>query len=535
MARPVIDNPDNPNPPSGPGDIELSPSFERRWKELGGSKWGLPCNNGHRMADGITSVVDFKPQHNAVATKTLASGRGGVFFLTGAIRLAWLRHDFRRQNLGAPTADPKPTHDGHGQYQTFERAVWVWHPDTGAHEVHGPIQALYGKLGGSAWGYPITDELIAPDGRGRFNHFRVPETGEEKSIYWSPETGAQPLVGFIRGAWLSYTGDGSLGYPASPELPTGNGTDGGRYQVFENCVYVWHASTGAHEVHGSIHQRYGELGGSEWGFPVTDETKTPDGAGRYNHFRDLKTGEERSIYWSPSSGAHEVAGRIRQRWAELGWELGHLGYPRGPEAPWPEGGSGSRQQPFQHGRMLYRAQDGATAPEPVRFDRSKGSGAGFRYDAHVEARFDGTVRFFGQARNVPPASTHVYEIRASLRWGGTTLSWVTQDSLPLVVGQTAKRSWNQSDTQPGLAAEYFALQHATFDVRDFDGPSGGGNPPAPPPPVQVFRFCVSSAHVAKHTRDISAASYDEARQTLAGELGDPGAGDTWNIGDGPCA
>jgi hypothetical protein len=84
------------------------------------------------------------------------------------------------------------------------------------------------------------------------------------------------------------------------------------------------------------------------------------------------------------------------------------------------------------GRILYRAKDNLTAADPIRFDHETGSGAAFRYDAHVEARFDGTVRVFGQARNVPPAGSHEYEIRASLRWGAKILSWYTRDSLPLV-------------------------------------------------------------------------------------------------------
>ena len=210
------------------------------------------------------------------------------------------------------------------------------------------------------------------------------------------------------------------------------------------------------------------------------------------------------------------------------WEHSYLGYPVSPEADWPDGGSGSRQQQFQGGRILYRARDNLTAPDPVRFDYQTGSGAGFRYEAHVEARFDGTVRFFGQARNVPPAGSYEYEICASLRWGSTTLSWYTRDSLPLVVAQTAKRTWNQSDKQPGFTAEYFALQHAKFDVRQFEVDAGGGSPPSPPTPLQQYRFCVNSVHnPAKQTRDVWAKSKEEARRILDDQLPDLGAGDSW--------
>jgi hypothetical protein len=104
------------------------------------------------------------------------------------------------------------------------------------------------------------------------------------------------------------------------------------------------------------------------------------------------------------------------------------------------------------------------------------------------------------------------------------------------VTQTAQRTWNQSDKQAAFTAEYFALQHATFDVRQFEVESGGGAPLPPPTQLQQFRFCVNSGlHTAKQTRDVWATSYDEARRILVDQLGPLGAGDTWNIGDGPCS
>ena len=57
------------------------------------------------------------------------------------------------------------------------------------------------------------------------------------------------------------------------------------------------------------------------GFPVTDETSTPEAPGRYNHFQGG------SIYWHPELGAWEVRGEIRDRWTALGWERSYLGYP----------------------------------------------------------------------------------------------------------------------------------------------------------------------------------------------------------------
>ena len=55
-------------------------------------------------------------------------------------------------------------------------------------------------------------------------------------------------------------------------------------------------SAGAFEVHGAIREKYLALGAeaSILGYPRTNETGTPDGTGRYNHF------QAGSIYWTPA-------------------------------------------------------------------------------------------------------------------------------------------------------------------------------------------------------------------------------------------
>lgn len=94
-------------------------------------------------------------------------------------------------------------------------------------------------------------------------------------------------------------------------------------QPYTGCDIYYSSSTGAHEVHGDIRAKYNALGGANGvlGIPVTDETGTPDGIGRFNHF----TGG--SIYWTPHTGPMMVRGAIRDKWASLGWERSSLGYP----------------------------------------------------------------------------------------------------------------------------------------------------------------------------------------------------------------
>jgi uncharacterized protein with LGFP repeats len=120
----------------------------------------------------------------------------------------------------------------------------------------------------------------------------------------------------------------------------------------------WRPQTGAHGVWGLIGARWWELGAEQFGYPLTDETGVPDGVGHFNHFRafgpdDAPIGDK-SIYWHPDTGAHEIFGAIRDKWASMGWETSHLGYPTSGELD--EGGG--RVQHFQHGSLFWTPQAG---------------------------------------------------------------------------------------------------------------------------------------------------------------------------------
>lgn len=99
---------------------------------------------------------------------------------------------------------------------------------------------------------------------------------------------------------------------------------GGYRRHYENADILVGDSGQAFEVHGDIRAKYNLLGGPGGilGLPVTDETGTPDGIGRYNHFQN-----QGSIYWTPHTGPMMVRGRVRDEWAAGGWERGPMGYP----------------------------------------------------------------------------------------------------------------------------------------------------------------------------------------------------------------
>ncbi|MGW2834648.1 LGFP repeat-containing protein [Streptomyces sp. NPDC001286] len=149
-------------------------------------------------------------------------------------------------------------------------------------------------------------------------------------------------------AWIGPPVDAGGGAAEMPE-PDGRG----RSRDYQNGSIFWSPQTGAHEVHGSIRVCYARMGGTRGflGYPLTDETGTPDGVGRYNHF------EGGSVYWTPATDAHEVHGAIRDLWASMGWERGYLGYPVSDESGSPQ----SRYSLFQHGRISWTPSGGAVA------------------------------------------------------------------------------------------------------------------------------------------------------------------------------
>ena len=157
--------------------------------------------------------------------------------------------------LGACQAGELSTPDGVGRFNHFERGSIYWTSALGAHVVVGQIKLKWSELGWerSVLGYPITDELATPDGRGRYNHF------ERGSIYWTQATGAWEIHGNIRAKWEQLGWEtGPLGYPKTGELTTPDGV--GRYNHFENGSIYWTQATGAHEVRGLIQAKWSELG-----------------------------------------------------------------------------------------------------------------------------------------------------------------------------------------------------------------------------------------------------------------------------------
>ena len=204
--------------------------------------------------------------------------------------------------LGATLTPIRTCPDGIGKYQHYANGSIYWHPQTGAHEVHGLIRARWSSLGWekSFLGYPLTDESKCPDGIGRYNHF------QGGSIYWSPATGAWEVHGAIRNKYASLGWEKSfLKYPLTNESKCPDGI--GRYNHFQGGSIYWSPATGAHEVHGAIRAHWASIGWEKsfLKYPVSDELVVFGGAGRISHF------QKGSIYWSPTAGVRVLKERVR--------------------------------------------------------------------------------------------------------------------------------------------------------------------------------------------------------------------------------
>ncbi|MEV6427755.1 hypothetical protein [Nocardia sp. NPDC051463] len=209
----------------------------------------------------------------------------------------------------------------------------------GPFDVGGAIEVEYDRAGGPAvFGNPVDPESDAGRG-GRYQAFE-----RNASIYWHPDVGAHQIGGSIRNKWGNLGGEnGPLGYPVTREESTP--TRPGRYNHFQGGSIYWSLGTDAHQIGGAIRDKWGAYGweSSPLGFPITDESKGAKN-GRFNLFGGG------AIYWSPATGAHTVWGAIRNIWEGSGVEGGRYGYPTSDEYDY----EGGKAQDFQGGRITWR-------------------------------------------------------------------------------------------------------------------------------------------------------------------------------------
>jgi hypothetical protein len=116
----------------------------------------------------------------------------------------------------------------------------------------------------------------------------------------------------------------SLGAAFTGAAVSGLETVPGGFRIrYQNCDIYYSTTTGAHEVHGDIRAKYNFVNGpATLGLPTTDELTNADTIGRRNHFAN-----EASIYWKPNTGPMVVQGDVRFGYSVYNADRGPKGYP----------------------------------------------------------------------------------------------------------------------------------------------------------------------------------------------------------------
>ncbi|MCH6471689.1 hypothetical protein [Sinomonas terrae] len=167
------------------------------------------------------------------------------------------------------------------------------------------------------WGLGSATGAITPIRNG--GYYRNYQGG---AVIWTPANGAMVSHGAIRSRWSALGFEnGPLGYPTTDEVS--GLRNGGVYQNYEGGAIIWSPATGAHSSMGVIRQRWQQLGfeGGELGYPTSETVTGLRNGGSYQNF------ENGAIISSPTAGTHESVGAMRTRWSQLGFEGGILGYP----------------------------------------------------------------------------------------------------------------------------------------------------------------------------------------------------------------
>jgi hypothetical protein len=229
--------------------------------------------------------------------------------------------------------------------QPFTNGILMYNDANGqAFAMYGAILAAYNAMPiRAAMGYLVSDEMPGARGGTRKSLF------SSGGIYWSPQTGAIPVIGQI---WADYESHGEsawIGLPTAADVSVG----GGRQQVFQNAQMYWRTgSARAFMVMGAILAKFLTTGGTTaWGFPVSNEDDILNHAnasiGRISEF------ERCTIYWSGASGAAIVYGDIRDRYRSIGGPTSELGFPTSDESDAPGAAAPARINSFQHGSIAW--------------------------------------------------------------------------------------------------------------------------------------------------------------------------------------
>ncbi len=242
--------------------------------------------------------------------------------------------------LGNPTTEERDTPNKAGQYQEYEQGIIFYNPSFGACLLTASVTKKWKSpsVANTTTHTPsvIQDYLGFPTADTAKNNDGAEVCMFERGMIVCRTNGNSFVVyGDIFTKYLSSQGKpvGSpfpnwMGYPTQD---VSVGPSDGLVGRFEYADIYWHLTLGAFEVHGSIRDRYNNLGqtASVLGYPISDEYDIMKGGisvGKANNF------QRGTIYWSPRTGAWEVHGSIGKSYLkDHDGPIGDLGFPTSNE------------------------------------------------------------------------------------------------------------------------------------------------------------------------------------------------------------
>ncbi len=274
----------------GTGARVVSGAVRDRWAASGWEGGAL----GYPVTDTTCGLARGGCYQHFQGGTVLAGPASGSWAVSGGVRDGWFRAGSENGALGYPTgAAVCGLRDG-GCFQRFEGGPLYWSRSTGGHAVTGPAGDVWARQGweGGPLGYPVTGAVCGLRDGGCYQHF------QGGTVLTSPASGSWAVSGPLRDGWFR-TGseNGALGYPAS--APVCGLRDGGCLQRFQGGSLYWSPATGAHPVvPGAVGDRWAGLGWERGlGYPLDPERAVAEGRAQRFQFGTLTwvraTGEVR--------------------------------------------------------------------------------------------------------------------------------------------------------------------------------------------------------------------------------------------------
>ena len=169
----------------------------------------------------------------------------------------------------------------------------------------------------------------------------------------APTPAPAPVVNMIDECRKANEWLGAARDPEERPCPDGRG----RFRYYEHGAIYWTPETGARAIPEELIEKYGELVWEQGtlGYPTNDRTilNGPDGQ-RWGVVQGFERG---NLYRRDGFDAHAVYGDICKRWAESGYENGPLGWPTSDEYDFDLG----RAQSFENGRIFWPGKSSTVA------------------------------------------------------------------------------------------------------------------------------------------------------------------------------